>query len=213
MGYSANYVDEHGKKHVISITDNESREALKNDYNKIIKKYNPEIVNIERMMANRGEELHLKINVNAPSDYLESQDDSNPKPCNPTPPAEIIVYLGYPLKAIKAFYPNNRFLASLHVWNSGIICIDHWILLTSSLETVTEKIIMDMIHNPMVVRYDSMANRHLEKWYREGVSSGRFPTINPAMIYASKEVPLPARNERAMSSAVPALPVRNRTNL
>ncbi len=211
MSYSANYVDEHGKSHIISVSDSESREALKNDYNTIIKKYNPEIVTIERLKANPGEELHMKITVNAPSHYLVSQDDTKPKPCNSTS-FEIIVYLGYPLKSISAFYPKDRYLASPNVFRSGVACIDHWIPLVSSLVTVVEKLIMDVIHNSNVTRYDSMANPTLEKWHKEGVAEKRFPTMNLSKIYTPAMVPLPSRSERIISSDAPPLPRRNRTN-
>ena len=41
MSYSANYTDENGQTREISITDSDSTEALNNDYQEIIRKYNP----------------------------------------------------------------------------------------------------------------------------------------------------------------------------
>ena len=67
-----------------------------------------------------------------------------------------------------------------NVFRSGAACIDNWIIFTSSLLTVAEKLIMDMIHNPVVTRYESMANPYMEDWHRAHVASGRVSDDPPA---------------------------------
>ncbi|MFR8088659.1 MAG: hypothetical protein ACLU6B_09185 [Lachnospirales bacterium] len=198
MSYSATYVDEKGRSHTITIRDDESQEALRNDYQALMKKYDPKYVTIERCQAEAGEELHLRITVKAPSHYLTSKEDRIPKPCS-SMSAEVVAYLGYPLKAVKAFYAPNHYLASPNVFRFGGACIDNWVIFTSSLLTVAEKLIMDMIHNPVVTRYDSMANPYMEEWHRAHVASGAFPSIAPKLVYAP-DTPLPQRRSRAVET-------------
>ncbi|MCD8068983.1 MAG: hypothetical protein LUE87_08870, partial [Lachnospiraceae bacterium] len=79
------------------------------------------------------------------------------------------------------------------VFRSGSACIDNWIPFTSSLVTVVEKLVHDMIHDPTVTRYDSMANSDMAQWHRNGVAAGRFPTIAPKLLYAPENPLLPPR--------------------
>ena len=63
----------------VSITEEDSAEALKNDYQEILRKYDPKVVMIQRVQAQAGEALHLKVTVKAPSHYLTTKEDSTPK--------------------------------------------------------------------------------------------------------------------------------------
>lgn len=192
MSYSTTYTDEMGHTREVSITDDDSQEALKNDYEEILRKYNSKYVMIERLQAKAGEAMHLKVTVNAPSHYLTTNEDSSPKVCE-SMNVEIICYPGYPLKALSAMYPKDHYLASPNVFRSGNACIDTWIPFTSSLTTVVDKLVRDMIHDPGVTRYDSMANSSVSQWHKDGVSMGRFPTIQPKLLYAPEVTALPFR--------------------
>ena len=196
MSYSATYIDEKGRSQTVTISDDESQEALRNDYQALMKKYNPKYVTIERCRAEAGEELHLRITVKAPTHYLSDAKDTAPKSCS-SMSVDVVAYLGYPLKGVRASYAPNHYLASPNVFRSGAACIDNWIIFTSSLLTVAEKLIMDMIHNPVVTRYESMANPYMEDWRRAHVASGAFPTITPRLVYAA-ETPLPQRRSRTV---------------
>lgn len=200
MSYQTNYIDADGTMAQVCVTDEESREAIRNDFYELQKKYNPQYVSIERMQAQPGEELHLKLTVYAPTHYLISSTDEQPKPCREMS-VEIIVYLGYPIKGIFAHYASDHYLASVNVFRSGNACIDSWIPFTSSLLTVAEKLINDIIHNPNVTRYDSPANSSLIQWHKENVAAGHFPTIAPKLLEAAAEVrALPSRNRRRQST-------------
>lgn len=48
MSYAANYTDENGRTREVSITEEDSAEALKNDYQEILRKYDPKVVMIQR---------------------------------------------------------------------------------------------------------------------------------------------------------------------
>lgn len=208
MSYTTKYVDEQGNARDVSVTEAESREALLNDYQEICRKYNPKYVVIQRLRAEEGEAMHLRITVHAPSHYLVSSNDNSPKECA-SMSADIICYPGYPLKSVKAYYPENRFLASPNVFRSGAACIDNWIPLTSSLTTVVEKLVRDMIHDGSVTNYSSMANPYMEEWHKAGVKSGRFPTIQPKLLFVPERTALPPRRtERRAKSTPPALPGR-----
>ena len=164
---------------------------------------------IQRVQAQAGEALHLKVTVKAPSHYLTTKEDSTPKACD-SMTANIICYPGYPLKSVSAYYAPKRYLASPNVFRSGSACIDTWIPFTSSLTTVVDKLVHDMIHDPAVTRYDSMANSSVAQWHRDGVAAGRFPTLSPKRLYAPEVTALPPR--RAASKPVtvpPPLPGRH----
>ena len=70
MSYTTNYTDEYGHTREVSITEEDSAEALKNDYLEIVRKYNPKYLTSQRVQAKAGEAMHLKVTVKAPSHYL-----------------------------------------------------------------------------------------------------------------------------------------------
>lgn len=209
MSYSTIYTDEKGHSREVSITEDDSFEALKNDYEEIVRKYNSKYVTIQRLQAKTGEALHLKVTVKAPSHYLTTNEDSSPKSCE-SMAADIICYPGYPLKAVSAAYAKDHYLASPNVFRSGNACIDTWIPFTSSLTTVVDKLVRDMIHDPGVTRYDSMANSSVSQWHKDGVAAGRFPTIQPKLLYAPEVTALPPRRTAGKPlTAHPPLPGRH----
>ena len=207
MSYTANYTDEKGKTREVSITEEDSVAALKNDYQEIVRRYNPKYVTIQRVQAKAGEAMHLKITVKAPSHYLNSNDDRSPKPCK-SMTVDIICYPGYPLRSVSASYASDHYLASPNVFRSGSACIDTWIPFTSSLTTVVDKLVRDMIHAPGVTRYDSMANSSVAQWHKDSVAAGRFPTIHPKTLYAPEMTALPPRRAASKPVSAPPLPGR-----
>ncbi len=208
MSYVATYTDENGQTREVSVTEEDSVEALNNDYKEIAQKYDPKVVTIQRVQTQAGEALHLKVTVKAPTHYLTSNLDMKPKACG-FMTADIICYPGYPLKSVAASYAPDHYLASPNVFRSGHACIDTWIPLTSSLPKVVDKLVHDMIHDPNVTRYDSTANPYMKQWHEDGVAAGRFPTIPPKRLYASAVRPLPPRRAASKPpAATPPLPHR-----
>lgn len=209
MKFSVDYTDKNGVSRKHTLKESESAEALKNDYDELMRTYDKRYVKIERIRAEYGEALHLRITVNARSHYLTSPLDKRPKECG-SMSVEVICYPGYPLKAVTAKYDRNHYLASPNVFRSGIACIDSWKPLKSSLLTVVRKLVMDMIHDPTVTRYDSMANAALFKWHRKGSKSGEFPTVDPSLLYARRDHTsnpcLPPRRGTPVQIRRPALP-------
>ncbi|MCD7738056.1 MAG: hypothetical protein LUH58_03315 [Lachnospiraceae bacterium] len=192
MNFTTTYKDTAGVSRTVAVTEEDSMEAMKNDYDVVSRLYNPRYVTIQRVQAGPGEAMHLKVTVRAPSHYLTSQEDTSPKACQSTS-VDIVVYPGYPVIKVKAYYPGDHYLASPNVFRYGGACIDEWIPFTSSLVTVVEKLVHDMIHDPIVTRYDSMANAAMEQWHKNGVAAGRFPTIAPKLLYAPEKKALPPR--------------------
>lgn len=210
MSYSTNYTDENGHTKEVSITQEDSVEALKNDYQEIVRKYDPRYVSIQRVQTKPGEAMHLVVRVNAPSHYLTAPDDTSPKPCS-SMSVNILVFPGYPLTKIQASYDPNRYLASPNVFRNGHACIDDWVPFTSSLTTVVDKLVHDMIHDSLVTNYKSMANPYMEQWHKEGVAQGRFPTIAPQLLYLPERTPLPPRKTTSKPvAAPPPLPPKRR---
>lgn len=213
MKYSANITDDNGIKRTVSVNTEDSIDAVKNDYSEVIKKYNPDVVTFSRIRPEAGEAMRFKVTVNAPSHYLTSGDDKDPKPCR-SMTATIAVKMGYPLVKVEAFYAPDHFLASPNVFTStpGKACIDTWYPFKSSLITTVDKLVRDMIHDPSVTRYDSMANYSMEAWHKKGVREKRFPTIDPSCIYAKDSGYSRSNASRRVAAALPprapALPPR-----
>ena len=101
MAYSTTYTDERGSSVPVSISDGESREAIRNDWNVLRGMFNPRYVTVEEVACELGEEFRFRITVHAPSHYLTDRDDASPKSCS-SMSAEVAVFLGYPLKSVKA---------------------------------------------------------------------------------------------------------------
>ena len=118
------------------------------------------------------------------------------------------INIKYPLKSVSASYASDHYLASPNVFRSGKACIDTWIPFTSSLTTVVDKLVHDMVHDPIVTRYDSMANSSVAQWHKDGVAAGRFPTIHPKLLYAPEMTALPPRRVASKLVSAPPLPVR-----
>lgn len=207
MTYSVTYQDETGASRVASISENDYLEALENDYLDLQRRYNARYVTIQKIHAEPGEALHLVVTVNAPSHYLTSLNDKAPKECRGMS-VHIICYPGYPLKSVYAYYAPDHFLASPNVFRSGVACIDNWIPFTSSLTTVVDKLVHDMIHDPVVTRYDSMANGDMEQWHKSGVASRQFPTLPPKLLYVPDLPPRRPRHAAASRPIPPPLPPR-----
>lgn len=174
MSYSTNYTDEYCQTREVSITEEDSTEALKNDYQGIVRRYNSKYVTIQRVQAKTGEAMHLQVTVRALSHYLTTNEDSAPKACD-SMTADISCYHGYPLKSVSVSYASDHYLTSPNVFRSGNACIDTWIPFTSSLTKVVDKLVRDMIHDPGVTRYESMANSSVAQWHKDGVTAERFP--------------------------------------
>jgi len=198
--------DANGHDTEISLTAEESKRAIANDFEAMVAILNPKYVTVERLTAKSGEALHLKITVHAPSHYLTSATDTQPKATD-SMSVEVVVKPGYPIEHVEASYPSNRFLASPNVFNDGGACIDTWIPFESSLANVVRKLVNDIVHNPQVTRYDSVARGDaptgpmIVQWHKDGVRNGQFPTVDPKKLFLR---PLPPKRE----PNIPAMPVR-----
>ena len=106
MAYSTTYTDERGSSVPVSISDEESREAIRNDWNVLRGMFNPRYVTVEEVACESGEEFRFRITVHAPSHYLTDRDDASPKSCS-SMSAEVAVFLGYPLTDVVGFIENS----------------------------------------------------------------------------------------------------------
>ena len=207
MNYTGTYIDEEGCSKTLTITEEDSRVALKNDIEELKRRYNSSRVSIKEVVRKPGEATRIEITVHAKTDYLTSGVDVSPKECN-SMTATMVCYPGYPVVKMKAFYPPDHYLASLNVFASGDACIDEWRITTSSLLTVADKLVHDMIHDPNVTREKSRANSKLQSWYTENKNAGRFPTIPPKLLYAPELTALPPRRVANKPVFAPPLPRR-----
>lgn len=176
MVYTGTYIDENGVGHEISLTEEDSIEALKNDRDALLRRYNTQRVTVRQVKAQEGEAMRFQLTLHAPTHYLTSEDDTEPKPCDEMT-CTLVCMPGYPITPMKAGYAPDRHLASPNVGRSGWACIDEWKVGVSSMLTVGDKLLHDMIHDPSVTRYDSVANSDVVAWHKRGVERGAFPTI------------------------------------
>ena len=168
------------------VTASDSREALRNDYIELISAFNPEIVEIKRLDAPEGSMCLLAVRVKAPSYIVTSTSDTTPKLCN-----ELTFYVdvkhGYPIDKPHVYFEVDSRLASINTFSDGTECIDIWDPASSSLITCIEKTVRDVIHDPSVSNYESMAYSAFENWQKDMTARGELPTINPALILADSE--------------------------
>ena len=181
--------------------------ALKNDERELMSAFDPEIVDIVKVEAPVGVMVKYRVRVNAPTHYLENDSTDNPIACD-----SIVFYIevlnAYPNTRPKVYYPSNKRLASVNVYlpdpKDGMRsaqCTDKWKSKGSSLFLLVEKTVRDIIHDPSVCRYDSMANDKLKDWHERNVANKIFPTIEPGDIYRKSS---PADNSRAVRLPPPA---------
>lgn len=199
--------------------DDEVVEAIVNEFTDI-NNLITENVRILRLKAPEGSICLWRFDVNAKSHYLESENDTDPKETNLTT-FWLDVKDGYPKSKPLVYYEPNHRLASVNVFRNGVQCIDEWHYdeeyagNNSSLLMVVEKTIKDIIHEPSVSRFDSMAYVPLADWQKKNIESKAFPTCKLSHVFRIGDnsetafVPpkLPARPVRN-NNTPPALPVR-----
>lgn len=173
-----------------TITEEDSVEALRNDYAELIHHFDPKYVVIQRFKPPAGSMLLLRVTVNAPSFYLNSRVDALPKATNQMY-FYINVYNGYPKVKPAVYYPKDRYLASVNTFRDGAQCTDTWHTY-SSITTLCEKTCRAIVQDPCVARFDSMANSSMENWQKERIKNGTFPTMMPGrLLYRKPTVALP----------------------
>jgi len=163
------------------MTNEDKVDILKNEYRDMLEMVTNK-VNIKSIDPKPGFIAQFEVTVNAPSYYITGSGDTNPKP---TDQMKFYVEIPeeYPDKAgPHVYYAQGKYLASINAYRNGSQCIDKWVYdpehagRNTTLSGAVRKTIMDIIHDPTVSRYDSMANSSLESWQRSKTSSGEFPT-------------------------------------
>lgn len=196
------------------MTDEEKREMLVNEMRDVL------LLVTDKVKINDIETddylARFEVKVQAPTYYLTSRTDNNPKPTN-----EIIFYVdipdNYPVDGPHVYYSPDKYLASINVYGSGTQCIDTWRFnpehagANTTLVGTIRKTVMDIIHDPSVSRYDSMANSKLADWQREKTASGELPTCRLSeLLKTEEELALPKLPASSLTIAGtrtrPALP-------
>lgn len=166
---------------VNNITEQDSKIAVKNDLRDVFERFNPNLVKIEFLEVKRGFLANIKVTVYAKTFVVTSSTDVSPKAVD-----YIVFYVDipekYPAVGPKFYYAPDYMLASVNVYRTGTQCINTWGP-GSSLLGAFEKTIRDIIHVPVVTKFNSMANSSLEEWQRALFNSGNAPTINPKLIF------------------------------
>lgn len=182
-------------------TQQESLEALVNDWKDLCMAFNPDIVSLQREQAPEGAMLLVKVTVHAPSYEIVDGGDDTPQRVEQQD-FRLLVYNGYPAVKPKVYFGPKSRNASVNCFQSKTQCTDEWGPY-SSLLTLVEKTVKDIIHDPSVTRYNSMAYGALEHWQREMTSKGILPTIPPERIYFRKTPVLPSLPKKTAVSVKP----------
>lgn len=185
----------------MATVSNDVAEAIVNEYQDILNLLTDN-VEITRLNAPQGSICLWQFVVKARTHYLVEEDDTVPKETD-SMTFWLDVKDGYPKVKPYVYYAPNHRLASVNVFRNGAQCIDEWKYdeahagNNSSLLTTVEKTIKDIIHDPTVSRFDSMANRSMAQWQKENTENHRFPTCSLSHVF---------RMEGASKEAVPSLP-------
>ena len=184
-----------------NVSERDSIEALRNDYYEVLTAFNPEIITITKLRPEDSSDMCLlKVHVDAPCYVLKGKNSNSPQMVGSND-FFVRVKNGYPSTKPVVYFNDNAINASVNTFKSdGNQCIDTWNPATSSLKRAIEKTIRDIIHDPTVTKYHSMANSSLKEWQQDLTSRGLLPTIDPAILL-KKEV----------EKAAPSLPTK-RTN-
>lgn len=178
------------------MTDEEKREMLVNEIRDVL------LLVSDKVKINEIETddylARFEVKVQAPTYYLTGSTDNNPKPTN-----EIIFYVdipdNYPVDGPHVYYSPDKYLASINTYKSGTQCIDKWEYhpehagANTTLVGTIRKTVMDIIHDPSVSRYDSMANSKLADWQREKTASGELPTCRLSELLKTEEETAPSK--------------------
>ena len=183
------------------MTTKDSIEALVNDYEQMISTFNPKYVVFNRQQVPPGVMLLLKVDVNVPT-YVLKQNERNPIFTNGIS-FYISVPEGYPETKPEVYYGNEKWLASVNVFSNDkhVQCIDTWTK-QSSLRSIAEKTLRDIIHDTSVTRYDNMATSTLATWQKSMDQKGEFPTMNPNLLFTQSVIKEPRIKESTRRSVV-----------
>ncbi len=200
----------------------ESIEAIRNEYREICDMLTPNVI-LKRLIRDRGSLCLWEFTVNAPTYYITGAGDVNPKRTD-----SIIFYLdirnGYPRTKPSVYYGRNKILASVNTFTSGSQCTDEWHFdeqnsgKNSTLESIVRKTVMDIIHDPSVTRFDSMANHYLYSWQKKMFESGALPSCSIGRVLkldvsassGDTHMDLPKRSSVPGRGNPPALPPQRR---
>jgi len=180
-----------------------TKEAIVNEFY-AIKDLITENVTLTRESAPAGCVCLWRFDVNAPTHYLESPTDTVPKETNGIS-FWVKVKEGFPSVKPEVYYNVNKHLASVNAFRNGAQCIDDWIYdpshagNNSTLVKTVEKTIKDIIHDPSVSRFDSMANSDVMDWQKNNIRNHRFPTVPLSHVFRLD-------NGRGRAEVVPNLP-------
>lgn len=146
-----------------------SIEALRNDYDELLRAFNPRYVTIcqaPKTQDQAGLMCILRVTVKVPTYYLTGESDRKPKKTDGLT-FEILVAEGYPKVKPTVRYVGGKRLASVNVFPNGVQCTDQW-KEGCSLFTLAKKTISDIVHESVVTRYNSRAtpSDELEAWQR-----------------------------------------------
>lgn len=185
-----------GKKQ--TLTHDESILAMHHDYIELLKSFAPSIVRIDRCVPPAGSGALLKITVDTSKYrtgglyYLDSSTFSTPKETT-TLSFFLDIRYGYPAVKPLVYYPVEKRNAHINVFdpdvNNSFVshCYGDWEK-DSSLFSVARKVILSIIHDESVAGYGSTATRtpSLIAWQRSMARNGKFPAINPNLIYRKR---------------------------
>jgi len=202
------------------LIDDQTIEIVTNEFLDIKSILMPRVV-MRRLPVNEGTLVLLEFTVTAPTYYITGPNDNNPKPTDSIK-FFIDVKNGFPKVKPYVYYEAGKILASVNAFTNGAQCIDEWIYdaehagRNSSLVCTVKKTIMDIIHDPVVSRYDSMANSSLQTWQKNKTASGEFPTCRlNTLIKTGGDIgefkgrpALPTNNSSVNAKIRPALPTR-----
>ena len=176
-------------------------ERLENNLEELECYFNSKYVTITHLQERDGEMKLLRVDAKVPC-YIIKQGSSHPVYANGIS-FLVSVPSGFPNVKPRVYYGNKQRLASVNVFRSGEQCTDKWKVKNSSLRSIVEKTLRDIVHDTSVTNYKSMADKTLESWQRAMENSRKLPTMNPALLFAQNNI---LSTPKEATSSAPPMP-------
>lgn len=162
--------------------------SLQNDLTRLKKTFNPHYVSFSVLPAKAGSIFTFKMHMKNITTYVKRSDSVPPVPVH-----SIDVYFdihsGYPRVKPTVYYGDTQWLCHVNTFTTPQHkqCTDIYDPNNSSLVELAIKTARAVVYDKNVARYDSMAMPSQKEWQQRMERSGKFPTINPTLLFTANQ--------------------------
>lgn len=157
--------------------------ALRNDFKDIVDLINPKYVTVKPVDVPGLLKRLVITTVNVPT-YVITKNNSNPQEAN-TISFYVDISSGFPEVGPRVYYGDDVWLYHFNVFASSghSQCIDHWDSKNSHLAEAVKKTLQAIVFDPIIWKDKSKASSTPYEWQMNMYKKGKFPTMNPAVLF------------------------------